>query len=1324
MCAVTEDQIAILRGQLAGAASPGERLSVLAEIVDLAVARPGDAPARSALDQALPALETVAESADDDGDYLMALYVFAQACLARDGEGDLDNAIGALRELRDALGEDPPEPEQGGEHAQLMVEIDTKLGMALSERASRPDGAVADVDGASQALMSALARMTPGDDRRPMLTGALALQHALRYAGCAGTEEDRRSALALAAEVLVWPGAADDAMAGCHLVTAWMTLTRQMTAEQRSAMLDRFDIDAMRRGGPEDVARVTALGEISIDPSDAEAALVHLRQIPGHTSLAGDLPTIASTLSSVALLVMMRAGQAGQDIDRVAEELLSASEQDRPDPIESGELLAIRAELLAARACSGGNLTTGQAAPGGLAPSIDALQKAASGLPEGHVFRSGLFGLLQQSLRQEVRGVEQAGSAEDIAAELGRVMDVLEQMPSDDPQFARTLTFATVNVLAAETSHRGTVPLDRIVRQLEQSAHRLAPDDPMKIVGEAMHWAAVAFQATVEHQPDQVQAATTLLVNCADRIPVGDTFRPLILLIAAGGFKERYVMTGERHLLKQAGKLVVLALTAIGEAEAAAGDPGVLSVLGMMRGLAIYLQVTVDIGRRQHDMKGQDLTAMVAELDRACKLMGPLDSVRSRMIADLETIRALGEILTSSSHTTSPGQLTPALGPAEREAFEKILAEVRSISRDHHDFPLLSAQAAAGLMMRGIVDGDTAAMGQAISLLAEGCSVPGLTYRERPRMLDQLGVALLTRHSLTRDPRDLSNAIDRLEEARRAVEQELGSPYTADVLQSLASAYRTRGDAARGDVDRAVVVGLGALREHAGDVLLQDSDENALAAARRMTGEAAEMARWFLRRDRATAAIEALEFGRGTVLHAATSGARLAEVLKDAGHADLADEWAHHISDGGAPPEAADDLRYRIMMAIEGSQAEARLLAPPSRDEITAALRARAADALVYLLPGGEAGPGLALLVDSSGSVTPRSLPGLRTGPGTPVGSFLQARGAGPDGQAASADWREVLDELCDWAWRVAIGPVLDTTPGRARGPGRIVLVPGEKLGLVAWHAARRHTPAGYRYATQEAAFSYASSARQFVEVARHRPRPWPESPVLISDANASAYATEMGICQLHASHYPQARVFGHAHTRLARPGLRQVHGKAAGRAEDVLAVLPHGTDPGASMVHFGCHGQAELPVLDSKLNLGGGNKLAVQDILQQARRKTAQVSGGLVVLASCLTDVAEADYDEALTLATAFVSAGAAGVVAARWKVPDPDTALFMAAFHHYLNGNEREPVRAVRSAQLWMLDPDRQQLGPLPTVLSDEVTRAGLADPVAWAGFAYQGW
>jgi CHAT domain-containing protein len=176
-----------------------------------------------------------------------------------------------------------------------------------------------------------------------------------------------------------------------------------------------------------------------------------------------------------------------------------------------------------------------------------------------------------------------------------------------------------------------------------------------------------------------------------------------------------------------------------------------------------------------------------------------------------------------------------------------------------------------------------------------------------------------------------------------------------------------------------------------------------------------------------------------------------------------------------------------------------------------------------------------------------------------------------------------------------------------------------------------------------------------------------------------------------------------------------------------VLAALPHPEHPGASLLHFGCHGRAHVPVLSSRLNLGKGGEVAVRDILRQGRKWQAgrqqAESGGLVVLASCLSDVTEADFDEALTLATAFVSAGAAGVVAARWSVEAAETALFMTIFHRYLNSTYPEPAQALRATQLWMLDPDRTVPDGLPAVLRDPVRTARLAEPAAWAGFAYQG-
>jgi CHAT domain-containing protein len=113
---------------------------------------------------------------------------------------------------------------------------------------------------------------------------------------------------------------------------------------------------------------------------------------------------------------------------------------------------------------------------------------------------------------------------------------------------------------------------------------------------------------------------------------------------------------------------------------------------------------------------------------------------------------------------------------------------------------------------------------------------------------------------------------------------------------------------------------------------------------------------------------------------------------------------------------------------------------------------------------------------------------------------------------------------------------------------------------------------------------------------------------------------------------------------------------------------------------------------------------------------------------------VTNADYDEALTLATAFLSAGVGGVVAARWRVSERTTALLMAAFHHYLNAGA-EPAVALRDAQLWMLDPGRdiprhwpralrEQAGPAADPDDpDDPDEPGLVNPAAWAGFAYQG-
>jgi CHAT domain-containing protein len=230
-----------------------------------------------------------------------------------------------------------------------------------------------------------------------------------------------------------------------------------------------------------------------------------------------------------------------------------------------------------------------------------------------------------------------------------------------------------------------------------------------------------------------------------------------------------------------------------------------------------------------------------------------------------------------------------------------------------------------------------------------------------------------------------------------------------------------------------------------------------------------------------------------------------------------------------------------------------------------------------------------------------------------------------------------------------------------------------------------------------------------------------------------------VGIRGLYGEHYPAGAVYGYARAKLPAT----VPGQDAADSLVVLSALPGSGAESSSMLHLGCHGRAVVPVLHSRLVLGSDypdvhgklreNLLKVEDILRQARawrsaRQATASTCGLVVLASCLSDVTDADYDEALTLATTFLSAGAGGVVAARWRVDTVPTVLLMAAFHRYLNEGA-DPAQALRRAQLWMLDPEREIPGHWPRELREEAELASdldgqdLASPVAWAGFAYLG-
>ncbi|EQD81280.1 hypothetical protein N599_37130, partial [Saccharopolyspora erythraea D] len=527
------------------------------------------------------------------------------------------------------------------------------------------------------------------------------------------------------------------------------------------------------------------------------------------------------------------------------------------------------------------------------------------------------------------------------------------------------------------------------------------------------------------------------------------------------------------------------------------------------------------------------------------------------------------------------------------------------------------------------------------------------------------------------------------------------------------------------------------LRTRARDVLLQSSALRALNAARAALGEAASVARWCLETGRSENAVEALELGRGMVLHAATVDAGVPAMLRESGHDGLAERWEREAAESGPQPwdlpegppspmrdltgaPLPSDLRYRVLEALEGHGARTRLLTPPAVAEIAAALRDTDTRALVYLLPGEDREPGIAVLVTDGGEVRPLHCPLLTAADGSPVDRFdrlQRERASGPVSGELDSRWRQALGEVCDWAWTAVLNQVLDTVAAeRRRRPSRIVLVPVGKLGAVPWHAARHRVPGGgVRYAFQDAVVRYAASARQFTETARRRRRAWDGEPALVRVAGSGLLWASEEIEDIHRRHYSHGVYLG----RRRRGGRRA----PAPRPDDVRALLPGANSPGASLLHLGCHADLAAVPVDSALRLGSGSALQVQDILRQARDRPADAPGGLVVLAACASDLTGREHDEALTLATAFLTAGAAGVVGARWNVDDLPTALVMVMFHHYLNSGCDDPATALRAAQAWMLDPRRALPEGVGARLAPELATIDPAEPGNWAAFTYQG-
>jgi tetratricopeptide (TPR) repeat protein len=967
--------------------------------------------------------------------------------------------------------------------------------------------------------------------------------------------------------------------------------------------------------------------------------------------------------------------------------------------------------------------------------AIDVLTEIEPELAAGHELHMMAIVILGTML---IGRGQATGSMADIAAAQPWLLRAARELPVHDPQWAETAQTLAASMFGLAAAGLTGPLLDQAIDLLAIVVDRPNPELHVRVLTSAGYGMALLQRAGSTGGRADLDEGIRRLRQAYDLTPDKDVNRLHIAWNLGSALLTRFYQRGSREDLDAAEYYCEMMSPPDAATEAALRlqvvHPDV--VIAALRGM---VKATRGAGGNV-----ALLDEAVEHFRTALALISPGHPYYDRIQGDL----GLALMMRGGFRGAAAGDLA--------ESAAALDAAAAALPAGHIMKPLTLLRAGGVRAVAGQASGSADLLREAVSRLRTGIDALDPRSRERARFAALLGLVYNALHQITSSRADL-DAAARWLAAACDLGREHEHPLLATILTHLAHAYHRQGRIAQ-----ASETGLAGLRERGRDVLLQTGTAHALSGASAAAAEAAEIAHWCLDDGHPDTAIEALELGRGLVLHAATSVAELPEMLDAAGRSDLAHRWreaatgtvapdtpwhgamadaghAERLLTGAVALEMPDDLRAQALAALAGTITE-RLLAPPGPDQIAAALAETGADALVYLLGPRATATGQAIVIRASGPGKPVpemvQLPLLDASTDAALDGYLAAQaetlasasrggegsspGLSPDGGPAVERWRDALRALCEWAWPAVMRPLLDhVQQWRLGHPPRLVLVPAGRLNMVPWHAAAwRSGETGPRYACQDAVVSYAASGRQLIDLGRRPALPLRQSPVLLGNPTLRLWFAAQEAQAIHDACYPEGAYFGYVGPlwdgRAAGPGTGQ----------DVLRQLPSASNAGASMIHLGCHANVVAGALgESFLSLANSEKLTIEDILRRANGRVRTAPGGLVSLAACLSDLAAHEYDEALTLSTAFLAAGAVTVVGARWELPDEESSLQMFMFHHFMTADGHSPRDALRLAQLWMLDPHRRPPLEMPAVLASRAGNPGLGEVSVWGALTHQG-
>jgi CHAT domain-containing protein/tetratricopeptide (TPR) repeat protein len=425
----------------------------------------------------------------------------------------------------------------------------------------------------------------------------------------------------------------------------------------------------------------------------------------------------------------------------------------------------------------------------------------------------------------------------------------------------------------------------------------------------------------------------------------------------------------------------------------------------------------------------------------------------------------------------------------------------------------------------------------------------------------------------------------------------------------------------------------------------------------------------------------ALEIGRALLLSEALERNRLdLEALAAAGYGEVArgyataaERWTALVHTDQSTAGRADLARRldRARDDLDAAAAQVRGLAgysgfglmPTAEDMLAAAT----GDVLVYLAaapPGG-----IAFVVRPDSDVQAVDLPALTV-------EALRSH-AGAWAATYSERWRDrwawwdTVERTTRWLWDAVMAPVCAQVP--AGQP--LALVPSGILGLLPLHAAWRPEGDMRQYVVDDHAVRYVPNARALVEARRRAENVTASGLLAVQDPQPTRHVA-----------LPTAAVEVDAACRFLSVGpVQRLVGPAAQLPEVLEAVRSH------KVLHFCCHGDAhpQRP-LDSGLDLADDARLTVGAVMR------SRVQARLVVLSACESGLVGRELpDEVVGLPAAFLEAGAAGVIASLWSVPDLATAVVIDdLFRRWRSGQGQDAASALCAAQSWARQASYEEL------------------------------